>query len=696
MKIDSILIENIRSHVKTYIKFSEGFNCLVGGLGAGKSSILYAIDFALFGDPIGRSYEYLLREGANVGRVALKFIENGKEYTLWRGLRRRGNRISQDTEQLKLFKEDKLIAEMKNEAVTEQLKSIIGIDKEVFRDIIWVRQEKLKEILDMTPTERRKKLDQLFGVSDYEVSWANLRSIQRWYESEKRTMERDPDVINMENMQKTYEESIKELSMREAELEETRKQLQEAELKLKEASTHLEGIMALRRESETLKAREAEFRAKIGSLEGICTRLMREVKERRIRVNELEERLEALKIREKAIRKNLKDLGLPADLSQEELQSHIDSIIEQISSIQGEGENVRSEIKRATQRITNLIKESKCPLCLQPLSPEYKDRLIKNLYQEISDYRQQLNELEKNMKELGQLRSSLFTIFSNLQAIQPKKEEIVRQLENERNLLNEALRELNEKEKEIKIIKKQLSTLQSKITKFDHTRLEKAQRLYNEAMEKYSSLKYKVQTLETQKNEIMLRLKDLKERLDVAQDKIERLEKVNRILEFIEEARQAYRSIQPKIRRDFIKYFERVIQHILDDLAGSDGPSLTIKIDENYTPIVVGEEGHERSVLNISGGERTFLALAYRLGVGQLIMHIKSGRGLSMLLLDEPTESLGREDGSIDRLAELISRLKTVEQIIAVTHSEAFAEKADYVIRVEKKDGRSSVLIEQS
>ena len=696
MKIDSILIENIRSHVKTYIKFSEGFNCLVGGLGAGKSSILYAIDFALFGDPIGRSYEYLLREGANVGRVALKFIENGKEYTLWRGLRRRGNRISQDTEQLKLFKEDKLIAEMKNEAVTEQLKSIIGIDKEMFRDIIWVRQEKLKEILDMTPTERRKKLDQLFGVSDYEFSWANLRSIQRWYESEKRTMERDPDVINMENMQKTYEESIKELSMREAELEETRKQLQEAELKLKEASIHLEGIMALRRESETLKAREAEFRAKIGSLEDICTRLMREVKERRIRVNELEERLEALKIREEAIRKNLKDLGLPAGLSQEELQSHIDSIIEQISSIQGEGENVRSEIKRATQRITNLIKESKCPLCLQPLSPEYKDRLIKNLYQEISDYRQQLNELEKNMKELGQLRSSLFTIFSNLQAIQPKKEEIVRQLENERNLLNEALRELNEKEKEIKIIKKQLSTLQSKITKFDHTRLEEAQRLYNEAMEKYSSLKYKVQTLETQKNEIMLRLKDLKERLDVAQDKIERLEKVNRILEFIEEARQAYRSIQPKIRRDFIKYFERVIQHILDDLAGSDGPSLTVKIDENYTPIVVGEEGHERSVLNISGGERTFLALAYRLGVGQLIMHIKSGRGLSMLLLDEPTESLGREDGSIDRLAELISRLKTVEQIIAVTHSEAFAEKADYVIRVEKKDGRSSVLIEQS
>ncbi|MGQ9551662.1 MAG: hypothetical protein ACUVUE_04455 [Candidatus Bathycorpusculaceae bacterium] len=43
-----------------------------------------------------------------------------------------------------------------------------------------------------------------------------------------------------------------------------------------------------------------------------------------------------------------------------------------------------------------------------------------------------------------------------------------------------------------------------------------------------------------------------------------------------------------------------------------------------------------------------------------------------MLLLDEPTESLGREDGSIDRLADAISRFKAIEQIIAVTHSEAF------------------------
>jgi len=52
MKIESLELEDIRSHKKTRVDFSDGFNCLVGGLGTGKSSTLYAIDFAFFGEPI--------------------------------------------------------------------------------------------------------------------------------------------------------------------------------------------------------------------------------------------------------------------------------------------------------------------------------------------------------------------------------------------------------------------------------------------------------------------------------------------------------------------------------------------------------------------------------------------------------------------------------------------------------------------
>jgi DNA repair exonuclease SbcCD ATPase subunit len=43
MKIDIVQLENIRSHIKSTVPFTSGFNCLVGGLGCGKSSVLYAV-----------------------------------------------------------------------------------------------------------------------------------------------------------------------------------------------------------------------------------------------------------------------------------------------------------------------------------------------------------------------------------------------------------------------------------------------------------------------------------------------------------------------------------------------------------------------------------------------------------------------------------------------------------------------------
>jgi len=85
MRIKTVTLENIRSHQKSRINFEKGFNCLVGGLGTGKSSILYAIDFAFNGDPLTRSYHYLLREGADSSRVVVEFVVNGRTYRIERG-----------------------------------------------------------------------------------------------------------------------------------------------------------------------------------------------------------------------------------------------------------------------------------------------------------------------------------------------------------------------------------------------------------------------------------------------------------------------------------------------------------------------------------------------------------------------------------------------------------------------------------
>jgi len=208
-----------------------------------------------------------------------------------------------------------------------------------------------------------------------------------------------------------------------------------------------------------------------------------------------------------------------------------------------------------------------------------------------------------------------------------------------------------------------------------------------------NSTKSELDSGEKDKRETANRIEDLRDRLERAHQKVDRIRKIEQLVDTISGVRDAYRSIQPRLRSEFVRILQQMIQHMLDTLVGEEGTMLFTHIDETFTPFVKSREGHEREVSSLSGGERTLLAFAYRLALGQLIMQARTGHGLQLLLLDEPTESLGEEDGSVNRLAAAIARLKAVEQIIAVTHNETFADQADHVIRLVKEGGSSAIKI---
>ncbi|MDH5687776.1 MAG: SMC family ATPase [Candidatus Bathyarchaeota archaeon] len=695
MRIKTITLENIRSHLNSTVEFNAGFNCLVGGLGRGKSSILLAIDFALFGEPLARSYEYLLREDSEIGRVSLEFLKNGREYTIHRVLKRSDDRIGQDMEQLKLFEGEKLIAEMKSEAVTEQLRLITGIDRDLFHEVTWMRQEHLKDLLDMPPGQRQKRLDQLFGLSDYEEAWSSIRPILRWYEGESNSLRQDPDIGRIKELQGQYNDAATEFSSKEMELQDLSRRLSEAEGRLKVASANVDDLEDLRRKNEELRREEAKLQERVIAVEDASARLMNEVSNRNSTIKSLEDRLRSHKRQEDDYRKMLQEVGLPPNQTVGQLIEYSEVLISQMSSIQGEREMVDAKIKESTLSIDSLEAKNLCPLCLQPISSDYKQGLFKRLEGEANELKERIDELKSNTQELEGTRMIISSVTSNIQLTLSRIEETEKQLEGERSLLSTASGEFEEMQREEEKDRERLAGLRREIGEFDVSQLDAAQKLRDVAFDDYSKIKYALQTVESQKKEISLRIDALRERLESAEKKVDRLLKVEKILELVKEIRVAYRSIQPKLRSEFITYLERMVQQELDELMGFENTLLNARIDENYTAFVESPDGHERDVSNISGGERTFLAFAYRLGIGQLIMQSRLGHGLNMLLLDEPTESLGREDGSIERLAEAISRLKTVEQVIAVTHSEAFAERADHVIRIDKEDNTSRVSIEE-
>ncbi len=71
--ITSIELLDFLSHEDTTINLEDGVTIFVGENGAGKSSIIDAITFSLFGKHTRKSNRGLIRRGNNQGAVTIKF-----------------------------------------------------------------------------------------------------------------------------------------------------------------------------------------------------------------------------------------------------------------------------------------------------------------------------------------------------------------------------------------------------------------------------------------------------------------------------------------------------------------------------------------------------------------------------------------------------------------------------------------------
>ncbi|MCL5877300.1 MAG: SMC family ATPase [Candidatus Bathyarchaeota archaeon] len=697
MKIDIVQLENIRSHTKSTVPFTRGFNCVVGGVGCGKSSVLYAVDFALFGDSVGRSFEYLMREDADWCRVTVQFTQNGNTYKLTRGLKRKGKGISQDFEQLKLWEDDRLIASMKTEAIAEQFKAITGLDKELYREIVWFRQEHLKELLDAAPRDRQRRLDELFGLSDYETAWSNIAQYQRDYETEKRVYEKDPDVSGLEKLNAEYNRASEEFTLLEMALEDSVQRLEVAKRALEEADLRLKRSEEKKLAVEELKRKEARLNANIANMTRTLVSLTERFEGKKTIIDNLMQRQNSLDSQMKLCIGKLEQAGLPTNQPYEQLSACLAGFDDRISQLRAEQEATSRSLQQDQKRATALSEasqDSKCPVCSQPLTGNYKTGLLDNIKQENAEREKAINHLRLEVATLQKTKTVASQAYSDLQTCLTRGSDLKARIAEEEGNLKNLAAELEAQQRLEVAQQTELDACVAEIAKFDLSELQAAKDRKDHALKQYYAVESDLRTKENRKTDLARRLDDTKDRINLAQEKLERMEKIRRTIELLSAIRDAYRSIQPKLRSEFVKVLRNFVQQILDSLVGGETPMLNI-IDDTYSPYVKSESGVTREVSNLSGGERTLLAFAYRLGLGQLIMQSRTGHGLSMLMLDEPTENLGSEDGSIERLAEAISRFKAIEQIIAVTHSEAFAAKGDHVIILEKEAGVSKISIER-
>ncbi len=194
MLLKTLQLENIRSYNELNISFYEGSTLLSGDIGSGKTTILLAVEFALFGVLRGSlNASSLLRRGTNKGTVTLTLDIDGKEVEIQRVLKRSKGTINQSSGYIK-------IDDVKTESTPIELKSkvleLIGYPEEfltkskslIYRYTVYTPQEDMKQIIYEHSDARLEKLRKIFDVDKYKTVKQNAQNYAKELRGELREL----------------------------------------------------------------------------------------------------------------------------------------------------------------------------------------------------------------------------------------------------------------------------------------------------------------------------------------------------------------------------------------------------------------------------------------------------------------------------------------------------------------------------
>ncbi|MDB4899977.1 MAG: hypothetical protein JWN53_1785, partial [Gemmatimonadetes bacterium] len=164
MRLNTLHLQNFRQHAETYITFDTGLTGIIGANGSGKTTILEAIAWALYGQDAARGKKETIRSlragaGARV-LVELDFELGGHRYRVERGL---------NTAELYLDGADAPIANSLS-GVTEMLRRRLGMSREEFFNTYFTGQKELDVMAAMAPSERAQFLSRVLGYERLRVA----------------------------------------------------------------------------------------------------------------------------------------------------------------------------------------------------------------------------------------------------------------------------------------------------------------------------------------------------------------------------------------------------------------------------------------------------------------------------------------------------------------------------------------------
>ena len=140
--------------------------------------------------------------------------------------------------------------------------------------------------------------------------------------------------------------------------------------------------------------------------------------------------------------------------------------------------------------------------------------------------------------------------------------------------------------------------------------------------------------------------------------------------------KHAMLAVNEQFNQEFQRWFNVLIET----------GEITVEVDDAFTPTVT-QGGYALDVNSLSGGERTSVALAYRLALNITVRAV-AGLQPDLLILDEPTDGFSSEQ--LVKLRFVLDGLNTA-QIIMVSHERELETFVQNICKVTKEAGMSHI-----
>jgi len=379
--ITSVELRNFLSHSNTTLEFENGVTVFVGHNGAGKSSIIDAITFALFGQHTRKSNKSLIKRGMDQAYVKVTFNINEKQYQAERKVDLKGGLEAQFSEKVNGKWTQIAAGERKQfgESMTSEIEKKIGLNYEKLKIASIVQQGELNSIIKAKPKEFKELLNAIIGIDKLDIAAKAMKTINKGFREKIREKfgYDDTHIEILTNDLKKYQEELKDAIPLKEELF-TKKHQYENELvslkkKFEIESPKIDKINHL----ESRKKELSDYAKKA------IQEIRHEIDEKERKIRECEGCFEYL--------------GLKTELEDEfkKVEVEIESIHKKIQELTNKNISLKEKQSLAAKL---QLKDNKCPVCdslVDKLNPLFQE---KHLREEIIILENQISVLEQDRK----------------------------------------------------------------------------------------------------------------------------------------------------------------------------------------------------------------------------------------------------------------------------------------------------------